>query len=298
MITKTCLLIIVVTLLLLCLTLCSAAWVHITSMHPVCFEEEVSKEDERVVLQYTKRVLRAPGDSYFSEDDVKLKVEFITPKTQTITHSKVLDKTSDIVSFPIVRVLKGEYTQEKFNQYTPEFGAYQICLSIDKSSAASGWFSSSSTAKRSPSSGLQVEVLIDHATTNRPVPIQSAKEGETPEFIRTRVDDEDGAKSKDEKSFKEVFSYTDSHGHLASSLRTHDFFTRIQSSIERSKAWIDKIEEAAYYFRQRQADMRVTSESIFTRTWAFSIAILGTLVGVSLLQLWSLRRFFKERKIS
>ena len=135
---------------------------------------------------------------------------------------------------------------------------------------------------------LELDVLIDHE--GRRLPIGSAKEHHA--AIRKKVHMQ-GSREDDE-----VFEFTDETGHTVSSLRSHSYLDRIEKSLDLIEKHIDEVSADSKFFVRKQAEMRSTSESTFSRVWGFSVLVVVVLVLMSGLQLYSMRRFFKQRKIA
>lgn len=158
-----------------------------------------------------------------------------------------------------------------FSPIADELGEYKICL-----------MNLNADATLATGQGVQLEILIDHQ--DRRMPLSSAQAQPAAALRR---------KEKDE----EVFMFSDAGGQVVEALRTHDYLDRVQRNLDQMDKIIDEVTQETLYFKKRQARMRITSESSFTRVWGFSVLIISMVVIVSLMQYFSLRSFLREKKL-
>ena len=240
-----------------------AAFAFVNSAKPICFAEEMSDPHEVIVFQYTRKMMQASADH-------KVRLTAVSPITKTKFQDRILTKQSEILTFNVYKPptnFRGEYPDE--------LGEYEICLALDDEKS----FFSSGIKE----GGILVEVLIDHR--DRRKPLSSATENQA-SALRTRV-----------KNGDEIFSFTDEDGTVKEALRTHDFLDRVTHQLDRIERIIDNVVDEARYFTKRQARMRQTSESSFTRVWGFSVLAICMLVAVSFIQFFSLRSFLMRKKL-
>jgi len=241
----------------------SAAYAMVNSAKPICFAEEVSNDHEMIVFQYTRKAMAASSEH-------KVRLTAFSPISRKQFQDRILTKHSEVLTFSTYRP-----PASMGGEYPIELGEYEICLSLADESS---FFSSGIKEK-----GILVEVLVDHR--DRRKPISSATESQAA-ALRTRV-----------KNGDEVFTFTDEDGTVKEALRTHDFLDRVTHQLQKIDSVIDEVVDEARYFTNRQARMRTTSESSFTRVWGFSVLSICMLVGVSLIQYFSLRSFLMGKKL-
>lgn len=236
-----------------------ALFFKLDSSLPVCFVEEISYSKEQINFQYTKM------DYHLTEDQTILLTVF-APNSNKPFKTQELKEHAGLIVIQTLPI---------------QVGPYEICLTnVFRDMLRS------LTGKGNMPPPAAIQVLIDHEW--RRLPIYSAKD-EHP-VVRQKVKSANGE--------DEVFSFTDEFGHQDSTLRSHDYLEKLSTKLRLIDQQIDDLSGNAKAFLLRQSHMRVTSETCFTRTWVFSIVSVILMIAVSLLQLFSLRRFFKERKIA
>ena len=247
----------------------SAAFIRLDKSEPICFVEETTYSREQIFLQYTRRDYTRTQDQYI--------------------HLEVSDPVDGIKKPFMKRELKSHTGTVAIQTLPTRIGEYTICISnplLEVMKAipfAKGKFGSYEDA-------VEMDVLIDHE--GRRLPIESAKEHHASVAQRKTVHIE-GRREDDE-----VFEFTDETGHTVSSLRSHSYLDRVEKTLNNIENQVEQALADSRFFVRKQAEMRSTSESTFSRIWSFSVLVIVTLVLMSIIQVLSLRRFFKQRKIA
>ncbi|CAN6465952.1 unnamed protein product [Victoria cruziana] len=71
----------------------------------------------------------------------------------------------------------------------------------------------------------------------------------------------------------------------------------VELELRKLEGQVEAIHENLLYLKGREAEMRTVSERTNARVAWFSIMSLGVCIGVSILQLWHLKRYFQKKKL-
>ncbi|GMJ03613.1 hypothetical protein like AT1G09580 [Hibiscus trionum] len=71
----------------------------------------------------------------------------------------------------------------------------------------------------------------------------------------------------------------------------------VELELKKLEGAVEAIHENFLYLKDREAEMRITSENTNARVAWFSISSLGICIAVSGLQIWYLKRYFQKKKL-
>eukprot|EP00388_Colpodella_angusta_P003987 GDKJ01013615.1.p1 GENE.GDKJ01013615.1~~GDKJ01013615.1.p1 ORF type:complete len:248 (+),score=14.11 GDKJ01013615.1:88-831(+) len=163
---------------------------------------------------------------------------------------------------------QGSFT---FKPISTESGEYEICLLVPAVDAQ---------YLISTKSFVDVGIVIDHHSRRL-----SLKQPD-PELTRTKV-----------KGGSAVMQFTDRDGNQMETLRSVEFLDRINNLLENVRHSTKDIDDEVKYIASRGERMRLTSESLFSRIWTFSILTLVVMAAVGYMQYNFLTSFLKSKKL-
>ncbi|KAE8692614.1 Transmembrane emp24 domain-containing protein p24delta4 [Hibiscus syriacus] len=71
----------------------------------------------------------------------------------------------------------------------------------------------------------------------------------------------------------------------------------VELELRKLEAAVEAIHENLLYLRDREAELRTTSENTNARVAWFSIMSLGICIAAACLQIWYLKRYFQKKKL-